>query len=217
MARLIRAKKLSAREALAEHLKQIERVNPKVNAIVTLVAGNGCRRRREGRRDAGAWRNPGSASRPARRAQGSAGNAGIRTTFGSTSLQRSHSRGRRYRGRADAARRRDHHRQDQHARIWRGLADIQQSLRRNAQSLRPDQNVRRLFRRRGGRARLRIGPRCQRLRYGRLAPQSRRLLQHGWLPPFHRPRAESEGAFALVHAEQPMDASAARWPISPSR
>src|SRR6202166_3437183 len=38
MARLIRAKKLSAREALAAHLKQIERVNPKVNAIVTLVA-----------------------------------------------------------------------------------------------------------------------------------------------------------------------------------
>ena len=37
MARLIRAKKLSAREALAEHLKQIDRVNPKVNAIVTLV------------------------------------------------------------------------------------------------------------------------------------------------------------------------------------
>ena len=38
MAALIRAKKLSAREALAEHLKQIERVNPKVNAIVTLIA-----------------------------------------------------------------------------------------------------------------------------------------------------------------------------------
>src|SRR6202451_4121814 len=37
MAALIRAKKLSAREALAAHLKQIERVNPKVNAIVTLV------------------------------------------------------------------------------------------------------------------------------------------------------------------------------------
>ena len=37
MAKLIRAKKLSAREALAMHLKQIERVNPKVNAIVTLV------------------------------------------------------------------------------------------------------------------------------------------------------------------------------------
>jgi amidase len=38
MARLIRTGKLSAREALAEHLKQIERVNPKVNAIVTLAA-----------------------------------------------------------------------------------------------------------------------------------------------------------------------------------
>ena len=37
MARLIRSKKLSAREALAAHLKQIELVNPKVNAIVTLV------------------------------------------------------------------------------------------------------------------------------------------------------------------------------------
>src|SRR5438067_8455196 len=37
MARLIRAKQLSVREALAAHLKQIERVNPKVNAIVTLA------------------------------------------------------------------------------------------------------------------------------------------------------------------------------------
>ena len=38
MVQLIRAKKLSAREALDEHLKQIDRVNPKVNAIITLVA-----------------------------------------------------------------------------------------------------------------------------------------------------------------------------------
>src|SRR5579863_5008238 len=37
MARLIRRKKLSAREAMAAHLKQIERVNPKVNAIVTFT------------------------------------------------------------------------------------------------------------------------------------------------------------------------------------
>jgi amidase len=37
MAKLIRAGKLSAREALAEHLKQIERVNPKVNAVVSLA------------------------------------------------------------------------------------------------------------------------------------------------------------------------------------
>ena len=38
MADLIRRKKLSARETLDAHLKQIERVNPQVNAIVTLVA-----------------------------------------------------------------------------------------------------------------------------------------------------------------------------------
>ncbi|MFN7921792.1 MAG: amidase [Bryobacteraceae bacterium] len=37
MARLIRTKQLSAREALEAHLTQIGRVNPKVNAIVTLV------------------------------------------------------------------------------------------------------------------------------------------------------------------------------------
>src|SRR5258706_1996345 len=38
IAALIRRKKLSAREVMAAHLKQIDRVNPKVNAIVTLVA-----------------------------------------------------------------------------------------------------------------------------------------------------------------------------------
>jgi amidase len=37
MADLIRQKKLSARELMQAHLKQIARVNPKVNAIVTLV------------------------------------------------------------------------------------------------------------------------------------------------------------------------------------
>ncbi len=37
MAQLIRAKKLSAREALAAHIAQIERVNPKVNAFVTMA------------------------------------------------------------------------------------------------------------------------------------------------------------------------------------
>ena len=39
MARKIRSKELSAVEVMTAHLAQIERVNPKVNAIVTLVAG----------------------------------------------------------------------------------------------------------------------------------------------------------------------------------
>src|SRR5258708_10695368 len=38
MAKAIREKKLSAREAMQAHLKQIGRVNSRVNAIVTLVA-----------------------------------------------------------------------------------------------------------------------------------------------------------------------------------
>jgi amidase len=38
MARRIKRKELSAREALDAHLHQIERVNPQVNAVVTLVA-----------------------------------------------------------------------------------------------------------------------------------------------------------------------------------
>jgi amidase len=38
MARRLRAKELSARDVAAAHLRQIERVNPKVNAVVTLVA-----------------------------------------------------------------------------------------------------------------------------------------------------------------------------------
>jgi amidase len=38
LARLIRRKELSAREVVRAHLRRIERVNPRVNAIVTLVA-----------------------------------------------------------------------------------------------------------------------------------------------------------------------------------
>jgi amidase len=38
MAALIRGKQLSAREVMSAHLRRIEQVNPKVNAIVTLVA-----------------------------------------------------------------------------------------------------------------------------------------------------------------------------------
>ncbi len=44
MARRIRAKDLSARETLAAHLAQIEQINPKVNAIITLIAGQASER-----------------------------------------------------------------------------------------------------------------------------------------------------------------------------
>ena len=38
LARLIATKQLSAREVMEAHLTQIDRVNPRVNAIVTLLA-----------------------------------------------------------------------------------------------------------------------------------------------------------------------------------
>ncbi len=38
LARRLARKEVSAREVMAAHLDRIERVNPKVNAIVTLVA-----------------------------------------------------------------------------------------------------------------------------------------------------------------------------------
>ncbi len=40
MAKLIRQKKLSCREVMEAHLRQIDRVNPKVNALVTRVDGD---------------------------------------------------------------------------------------------------------------------------------------------------------------------------------
>jgi len=47
MALRIRRKELSAQEVLSAHLKQIERINPKVNAIVTLVAGQALEQARQ--------------------------------------------------------------------------------------------------------------------------------------------------------------------------
>lgn len=47
LARRIRRKELSAREVLRAHLRQIERVNPKVNAIVTLVGDQALARARQ--------------------------------------------------------------------------------------------------------------------------------------------------------------------------
>lgn len=42
LARLIRTRKVSAREVMQAHLRQIERVNPKVNAIVAKLDDAQC-------------------------------------------------------------------------------------------------------------------------------------------------------------------------------
>ncbi|MGD1098223.1 MAG: amidase [Bryobacteraceae bacterium] len=83
MAGLIRAKKLSAREVMTAHLKQIERVNPQVNAIVTLVAEQAM----EGARKADEALARGDSSGPLHGLpvahKDLFDTAGIRTTFGS--------------------------------------------------------------------------------------------------------------------------------------
>src|SRR5579863_8372162 len=83
MAGLIRRRKLSAREVVAAHLKQIERVNPKVNAIVTLIA----ERATENARKADELQAHGKLSGPLHGLpvvhKDLFETAGIRTTFGS--------------------------------------------------------------------------------------------------------------------------------------
>jgi amidase len=83
MASLIRRKKLSARETMAAHLKQIERINPKVNAIVTLVAEQATEnaRRADEAQASGAQLGPLHGLPVAHKDL--VETAGIRTTFGS--------------------------------------------------------------------------------------------------------------------------------------
>jgi amidase len=83
MTQLIRRKKLSAREVMAAHLKQIERVNPQVNAIVTLTAEQAT----EGARRADEAQARGAALGPLHGLpvvhKDLVDTAGVRTTYGS--------------------------------------------------------------------------------------------------------------------------------------
>ena len=192
MARLIRAKKLSAREALAAHLKQIERVNPKVNAIVTLVpemaaeAAAKADEMQARKEKLGPLHGLPVAHKDLMETRG------IRTTFGSPLykdyipteddmvVERMRRAGAITIGKTNTPE------------FGAGSQTFNTGLRRDAQSLRPDEDLRRIVRRRRRCVGLRTGARRQRLRHRRLAAQSRRILQRGWLPAFDRPRAESE-------------------------
>jgi amidase len=83
MAALLRARQISATELVEAHLRRIERVNPKVNAIVTVVAEQALDRAREADEDAahGRWRGPLHGLPVAHKDL--VETAGIRTTYGS--------------------------------------------------------------------------------------------------------------------------------------
>ena len=188
----LRRKDVSAREVMAAHLARIERVNPKVNAIVTLVAERamadaakaderiarggpsvcctGCRSRTR------IWSTPRASARRA-----------VRCSTATFADQRRADRDAHARGR------RDHLRQDEHAGVRRRIADVQQRLRRDPQSVRRDEDLRRQQRRRGRGAGVRHGADRRRQRHRRLAPQSGRVLQRRRLSPVARPRAGQRG------------------------
>ena len=83
MAGLIRKKKLSAREVMAAHLKRIEQVNPKVNAIVTLVADRATENARKADEDQARGAALGPLHGLPVAHKDLVETAGIRTTFGS--------------------------------------------------------------------------------------------------------------------------------------
>jgi amidase len=149
MARLVRAKEVSARELLAAHLTQIERVNPKVNAIVTLVAD----RALEQARAADEAQARGQAIGPLHGLPIAHKDLqltrGIRTTFGSP-IYRDFVPARTRCCRTRAQRRRDRDREDEYAGVRRRVADVQPGVRRHAEPIRPDENLRRQQRRRRG-------------------------------------------------------------------
>ena len=83
MASLVRRKKISARELTEAHLKQISRVNPKVNAIVTLVADQAMENARKADEDQARGKTLGPLHGLPVAHKDLIETAGIRTTFGS--------------------------------------------------------------------------------------------------------------------------------------
>ena len=193
LAARIRSKQVSAREVMAAHLAQIERVNPEVNAIVTLVAERAMADAARADELLARGGPLGAAPRAAGRAQGSRGHGGDPHDARLALLSRPRADARCADRDAHSRRRRDHARQDQHAGVRRRLADVQHRVRRDAQSVRSRQDVRRKQRRRRRGARLRHGADRRRQRHRRLAAQPRGVLQRRRLPAVAGPRAERVG------------------------
>ena len=177
LAALIRTKKISAREVMDAHLKQIERVNPKVNAIVTLVA----EKARENARKADETQARGGTLGPLHGLpvahKDLVETAGIRTTFGSPIfkdnvptedailVERIRDAGAIAVGKTNTPE------------FGARFADLQHGIWLNQKSLRPNKNLWRLQRRSGRSASVRYGTDRRRQRQRRFAAKSLRILQ----------------------------------------
>jgi amidase len=130
IARLLRSRKLSRVEVVRAFIAQVERVNPKVNAIVTFLPDQALAEAK--RMDARAKRDPGSIGPLAGLPiafKDTFATKGIRTTYGSPIYADNIPGGGRRDGRAREGGGRDHDRQDQHAGVCRRKPDLQRGFR----------------------------------------------------------------------------------------
>ncbi len=201
-ARLLRDGKVSAVELLEAHLTQIERFNPAVNAIVTLVPELARERAAAADRALAAGRGHRDSPRPADRPQGPRADGGHSNDARLADLRGLGARGVVAVRRTRSGGRRGHARQDEHARVRRRLADLQRGVRRHPEPLRPDEDLRRLERRRRRGARVRHGPARGRERHGRLAAQPGLVLQRRRLSAVSRAGADLAVAGSLVAAQR---------------
>ena len=217
-ARALRDGKCSARELVTAHLERIERVDPLVNAIVTrtperaLAAADEADRLRAWGGDLPKLHGLPIAHKDLQ------DTAGVRTTYGSPSY-REHVPARRLpAGRALAHGGRDHGREDQHARVGRGLAHIQPGLRRDAQCVGREPLGRRLEWWWGGRPGLPHDPDRRRQRPRRLAAQPAGLERRARPAPDARARAARAvgGALDPVRSRGP-DGTHRRRSRAPAR
>ena len=177
MAARIRRRELSAREVMAAHLARIERINPKVNAIVTLVAERAMADARRADEQAAGGRPLGVLHGLPVAHKDLVDTAGIRTTRGSRFLSdnvpktdalivtRIRAAGAITCGKTNTPE------------YGAGSQTFNAVFGRDPQPLRPDEDLRRQQWRCGGFARLRHGPDCRRQRHGWVVAQSRGLLQ----------------------------------------
>ena len=186
----LRKKEVSAREVMSAHLTQIEHVNSKVNAIVTLVAEQAMANAARADDTLARGGAAGVLHGLARGAQGPRGHGRNSNDSRVTVLPGQHPVPRRAHRHEDSRRGRDHCRQDEYTGIGSGIPDVQCRVRGNAESVRSDEDVRRQQRRGGDGPGLPHAADRRWQRHRRIAPKSARLLQRCRAAPLARPRGE---------------------------
>ena len=190
LSRAIKSKQVSCVEVMTAYLDQIERLNPRVNAIVSIqprevLLDEAKNPRRATRTRRASWLD----ARISARGQRPRADRGHPHDDGLAAVQEFCSTHGLDHGRAHPARRRDHNRENQRAGVRAGVANLQSGLWHDAQRVRSIEDVRRQQRRGGGRARAQDGAGGGRQRPRRIAAKSRGVQQRVRLSDFVRASA----------------------------